>query len=223
MIKRNTIVMVVLLAVLAGLAYYLQQPDNLIKKALPITETPTGQPLGGTLLPANAGPLSRLSIQSADGQSVTLDRKSAGWVMTLGSTSSIPADQGASEEYATEAVSMTIAQQLNSVGADLSVYGLDKPSYVVKCTISDGSTVTIKIGKATVTGSTYYLQKQDGSIVVVDKSAIDNLLNALKTPPYMFTPTPSPAPAPETATPTPTSAVITTETSITELTPTKQP
>jgi len=33
MVKRSTWVMVVLLAILAGLAYYLQQPDNLIKKA----------------------------------------------------------------------------------------------------------------------------------------------------------------------------------------------
>ena len=222
MIKRSTVVMVVILALLAGLAYYLQQPNNPITKTLAsVGTTPTTIPLG-SLLPPNAGPLSELSIQSADGQSVALIDKGKGWTVAVGTAQPVPADQSAAEQAVTQALSLTLTNRVPTPGPDLSVYGLDKPAYVLMCIISDGSTVTYKIGTTTVTGD-YYVMEADGSIVTVSKSSLDTLIGLLKQPPLPATATSPPGPEIATNTPAPSSAVAATETPITELTPTKQP
>jgi hypothetical protein len=198
MVKRSTWVMVVLLAILAGLAYYSQQPDNLIKKTLESAGgTPTAEPLG-LLLPPTAGPLKGVSIQDADGKSVALERKNTGWTMRIGAGSESPADQGAAEQAASQALGVRLVVKIEST-SNLSAFGLDKPAYTCKLVLADGKPVTFKIGNATVTGDGYYLQKEDGSVFVVDKYGLDALLNLLVQPPYMFTPTP---PVIETPTPT---------------------
>lgn len=221
MIKRSTVVMVVLLALLAGLAYYLQQPNNPIKNALAaVGTTPTAVPLG-SLLPPNAGPLGEVQVQSADGQSVTLLDKGTGWLVAVGTGQPTPADQSEAEQAVTQALSLSLANRVQLSGSDLSPYGLDKPAYTLMCVLSNGSAVSFKIGKQTVTGSSYYVMEADGSIVTVDKTGIDTLIGLIKQPPFPATAT-SP-PVTETATSAPTSAVPATETPITELTPTKQP
>jgi len=218
MVKRSTWVMVVLLAILAGLAYYLQQPDNLIKKVLVSAGgTPTAEPLG-LLLPPSAGPLKGVSIQGADGKSVALERKNTGWTMRVGTGSETPADQGAAEQAASQALGVRLVVKIESKTSDLSAFGLDKPVSIYKLVLADGKPVTFKIGNPTVTGDGYYLQKEDGSVFVVDKYGMDSLLNLLAQPPYMFTPTPSPAPVTETPAPAAVDA-----TPMSELTPTKQP
>ncbi len=226
MVKRSTWVMVVLLAILAGLAYYMQQPDNLIKKALASRETPTTEPPGQLLSPAD-GPVNGVSIQSTDGKSVTLERKNSGWTLIVGTENPAPADQSAAEEAASQAQSLRLAGKVTSTTPDLSAFGLDKPIYIFKLILANGTSMTFKIGNATVAGDGYYVQKEDGTVVIVEKYGLDPLLNLLQQPPYMFTPTPSPAPVTGTPTPTSTLNITTTEgaetTPTTELTLTKQP
>ncbi len=228
MIKRSTWVMVVSLAILAGLAYYLQQPDNVIKKALAPATTPTAEPLGPLVSPAD-GPLNGVSIQSTDGQSVAIERKSSGWTLVIGNESSAPADQAVADQVATQAQELRQVIKIEADTLDLSAFGLDTPAYICKFVLASGSSVTFKIGDAAPTGDGYYLQKEDGSVVVIDKYGMDAVINLLTQPPYMFTPTPSALPA--TGTPTPTATLnnisepgaASTVTPITELTPTKQP
>lgn len=205
MIKRPTWILVVVLALLAGLAYYLQQPDNLIKKTFATAQTPT--PISaGQLFGPNDGPLNSVMIQDANGQSVTIDRKSGGWTMSLGSESAIPADQSAAEQAASQAQALNLVSRIDTSSPDLSAFGLDKPAYLCKFGLVDGRTVSLKIGNLTPIENGYYAQKDDGSLVVVDKYGLEALLNLLKQPPYMFTPTPSPVPATETPTATATAA-----------------
>jgi hypothetical protein len=228
MIKRSTWVMVVSLAILAGLAYYLQQPDNLIKKALAPATTPTAEPLS-PLFSSTDGPLNGISIQSADGQSAAIERRSTGWTLVIGNESSVPADQTVAEQVATQAQGLRPLIKIEADTLDLSAFGLDTPAYICKFVLTDSSSVTFKIGDLTPTGDGYYLQKEDGSVVVVEKYGMDAVINLLAQPPYMFTPTPSALPA--TGTPTPTAALNnisepgsgSTVTPVTELTPTKKP
>jgi hypothetical protein len=223
MIKRSTVVMVILLAALAGLAYYLQQPNNAIKNSLAsIGTTPTTPPLG-TLLPPNAGPLSQLRVQSADGQSATLINKATVWTLTIGAGQPGPAEQAVVQQALNQLLGLSVTNRVQPTGADLSPYGLDKPAYLVTCVISDGSSVILKIGKPTVTDSNYYIQREDGSIVTADKTGIDMVINLLRQPPYPATATSPPVTETETTTPVPTSAETPAGTPITELTPTKQP
>jgi hypothetical protein len=221
MVKRSTWVMVILLAILAGLAYYLQQPENLIKKALASRETPTAEPPGQLISPAD-GPLNGVSIQKTGGQSITLERKNSGWTLIVGSENPAPADQSVAEQAASQAQSLRLAGKITSTTPDLSAFGLDKPVYIFKLILADGKSVSFKIGNATLAGDGYYAQKEDGTVVILEKYGLDPLLNLLQQPPYMFTPTPQ---ATGTPSPTPTLSITSTAgpTPIIDLTPTKQP
>jgi len=109
---------------------------------------------------------------------------------------------------------------------------LDKPAYTFTVSLANSKTATFKIGNATVAEDGYYVQKEDGTVVILDKNGFDQVLNLLQEPPYMFTLTPTATSEAGTATPTPTSTMTAapgaatptgTVTVITELTPTKQP
>ena len=210
MVKRSTWVMVVLLALVAGLAYYMQTvPDNLIQKIMTARNTPTVATTSpGTLISPADGPLNGINIASTDGHSVTIKREPSGWTFAIDTQNPTPADQAAAEQAASQAQGLQlIAGEIKPTTSDLSAFGLDKPAYTYQLVLSNGKIAAFKIGKATVTGSGYYLQKEDGTIVAVDKYMMDNLLNLLKQPPYKITPTPSPTPATAlltgTMTPTP--------------------
>jgi hypothetical protein len=220
MVKRSTWIMVVLMAIAAGLAYYLQQPDNLIKKTLASKETPTAESPGLLVRPED-GPLKSISVQSADGKSVSIKQNNTGWMLFLGTEGPIPADQGAAQQTASQVMELRLVAAIATKPSDLSVFGLDKPIYILTLVLNDDKSVTYKIGGSTLTGSGYYIEKDDGSVVVIDKYGTDVVLNMMNQPPYMFTPTPSPVPATET--PTPLESTTGTITPTSELTSTKQP
>jgi hypothetical protein len=129
MVKRSTWVMVVVLAIIAGLAYYMQQPDNLIKKAQSANGTPTAEVLG-LLIPQIDGPVNSLTIQKAGGESVTLTRNTSGWTLIIGSGSPIPADQNAADQIASGVLTLSLSGKISATTPDLSVFGMDKPSYI---------------------------------------------------------------------------------------------
>lgn len=231
MMKRSTWVMVVVLALLAGLAYYMQQPDNLIKKAQASKDTPTTEALGSLISPMD-GPLNSLSIQKIGGETVTLTHASSGWTLVIGTGGTTPADQNLADQAASSALSLNLSGKISSTTPNLSVFGLDKPAYLFTVVLANGKSVSYKIGNATLAADGYYAQEEDGTIVILEKDGFDQVLNLLQQPPYMFTLTPSPTSVTGTPTPnatlsvTPTAGAGTptgTMTPITELTSTKQP
>jgi hypothetical protein len=153
--------------------------------------------------------LNGISIISSDGHSVAIKREPTGWTFSIEAEAFTAADQAAAEQAASQAQGLRLtASEIKPTTPDLSAFGLDKPAYTYQLVLSNGKMVAFKIGAATVTGDGYYLQKEGGTIVAVDKYMMDNLLNLLKQPPYKITPTPSPTPATAlptgTMTPTPT-------------------
>jgi hypothetical protein len=68
------------------------------------------------------------------------------------------------------------------------------------------------VGDATPTDSGYYVRKDDGSILVIDKYGMDALLNLVFYPPYEDLPMPSPEPATETPIPAASSTPTVTKT-----------
>lgn len=199
--RRSTIVLVVLFAVLALVYWYTQQPDNAVNKAL-ATSTSTQQALPDLIRP-DQGPVSQIKVQNADGKTVTL-RKSGG-IWLIATDHEAPANQETAETTAQGMMYLRSVAKLDKA-PDLETIGLKKPAYTVSLVLLDGSPYTFKVGNPTVTQSGYYTQTSDGSIVVVDKSAIDSLINLITEPPFLQTSTPEPAPVSETpatdATPT---------------------
>jgi hypothetical protein len=202
MIKRPTWIMVIVLAALAGLAYYMQTvPDNLIKKALDAGKTPTPETSTVTLISSTDGLVNGIEITAADGHNIAVKHPASGWTLSLDGEAPIPADQGIVEQASSQALGLQLKPlEIKQDTTDFSGFGLNKPDFVCKVSVESGKIFTFKIGHATITGDGYYLQKEDGTIAVVDKYTVDALLTLIKQPPTMFTATPSPAPVTETPT-----------------------
>jgi hypothetical protein len=212
--RRSTIVLVVLFAALGLLYWYMQKPGNVIKQAL-ATSTTTAQPPSDLIKPEQ-GPVSQISVQRADGKTVTL--KKAGGIWLVSADYEAPANQETSEMIAQSVLSLRTVTKLEKA-PDLASIGLNNPAYTVSLILGDGSPYTFKIGAATVTGSGYYVEAMDGSVVVIDKYAIEQLTALAAEPPFLQTATPSPAPAIETPAPT----ALPETTSTPDVTPTTKP
>lgn len=201
MIKRPTWIMIIVLALLAGLVYYMQSvPDNFIKKALDSAKTPTPVSSFGPLIPSADGLITTIEITSSDGHGLTLKKEANGWMFSMDSQTPILADQSAAEQASSQAQTLSLTSEIKPTGDDLSGFGLDNPDYIFKVTTNSGKILTFKIGHATILNDGYYLQKEDGTIAVVEKFSMDALLNLFKQPPLVLTATPTLAPVTETPT-----------------------
>jgi len=194
--KRSTWIMLILLALAGGLYWYLQQPNNLADKVLDAGATPTSETIVTLISPDFA--INGLTIQDSSGQSVSISKEDGIWMVVAGEKG--PADQSAAEGAITQAQALQTEAKIASA-PDLAAYGLDQPAYLLTLTIENGSPITVKVGHLTVTGNGYYVQKEDGSVVVVNQYGLEYLLDLLKQPPFPATPTPISA----QATPAPTS------------------
>ncbi len=217
MIKRETWIMVIVMAALAALAYYMQAvPDNFIKKALDAGKTATpALSSSSALITPGEGLIGGIELSDTQGNSIVLKHEPTVWTLSVNGKDPIQADQTAVEQAASQAQGMPVIDAaIKPATADLSGFGLDKPAYHYKVTMESGKIFTFKIGKPTIINDGYYLQKEDGTIAVVEKFTMDALLKLLQQPPFLTTATPSPAPVTETptATITPPPAPTTTST-----------
>jgi hypothetical protein len=196
--RRSTILMLVLLAMLAGLYWYMQQPDNVIERA--IQPTPTATLVDPEyLIQPEKGPAVRISIERKDGASVRLD-KSAGIWLLLTADGSVPAEQETVDYAASAIAGLMVLNKLDPAPEAASI-GLDLPAYLISLVMTDGTQINLKVGLKTVTQSGYYVQTDDGNVYIVPVFGIDSLAMLVAVPPYLQTPTPSPLPATETPVP----------------------
>ena len=199
MIRRSTIVYIVLLLVLAGVYYYLnnrQQPAE-----VELTLEPGTEAVQEYLFTAEEGTPTSIRIESKSGETVEVARGTDNaWVLTQ--PLEAKADQGAAEAAASQVTTMRILDTVP--GIDLGIIGLDNPEYVLTLEFTGGGERTVDVGVITPTESGYYVQDADRT-VVVSRSAIDSLLGLLTNPPYLETLTPAPV-TPEAGTPSSESA-----------------
>jgi hypothetical protein len=205
--RRATIVYVILLLILAGAYWYLNNREK------PVEAEATVEPSAEVsyLFHAEDGTPSSLRMESKSGEIVEVARDAEN-TWTLVQPLEAKADQAAAEAAASQITTMRILDRIPDL--DPEIVGLENPEYVLTITFTNGVQRTVDIGVITPTESGYYIQDADGEIVVVSRSAIDALLGLLENPPYLETPTPSPVPATETTTPltTPEAGALSTET-----------
>jgi len=182
--RRSTVILLVLFALLAGLTWEMQQPGNPISKAL-ATSTPALSAVHETLINVNNGAIGSLQISDATGKTITLDKSSGTWMFNNG-----PADQSSAETASSMVYSMQIITKLEKA-PDPAGTGLDMPAYIASINQQNGLT-NLKIGKLAPTGSGYYVQTADGSIYVVGKESVDTFIGLLQNPPLPLTATPQP-------------------------------
>lgn len=184
MIRRSTWFLMVVLAGLVLLTWYVRQPKNEIEA------TPTSTV--NYLFTSEDGILTSLKIESSDNQKVAVERGSDGkWIMKL--PDRVNANQGTVEAAATQITALRILNILESTPNGI---GLNPPKYTLSIQFTSGKPYILSVGDITPTSSGYYVQREDKSLIIVDKDGLDAVLNLLSAPPYEETPTPSPTVVP---------------------------
>src|SRR5215208_3120619 len=194
MIRRSTIVYLVLLAALAGAYYYLNNRAKPADLELTLTVEPGSEV--SYLFTAEEGTPTSIRIEAKAGETVEVARDTDNaWV--LKQPSEAKAEQGAAEAAASQVTTMRIVDTVPDV--DPKIVGLEAPEYVLAIKFTSGEERTVNVGVLTPTESGYYVGDTTGKIVIVSKDAIEPLIGLLDNPPYLETP--SPFPVPETLTP----------------------
>ncbi|HJQ15226.1 MAG TPA: DUF4340 domain-containing protein [Anaerolineales bacterium] len=183
MIRPATVVYIVLLLVLVGAYYYLNnraQPVDIELTAEPGTETaPT------YLFTAEEGTPTSIRIEAKSGETVEVARgEDSAWALTQ--PEEAKADQASAEAAASQVTTMRILETVPDV--DPGIVGLEDPEYVLNLKFTSGGERTVDVGVITPSESGYYVRDGD-RVVIVSRSAIDALLGLLTNPPYLETPT----------------------------------
>jgi hypothetical protein len=187
MIRRSTIILLIILAALVGLAWYLNHPKT------PDQGTPTPSSSTVYLFTPQDGVVNSIKIVSKDGQTVDLERNQDGtWTITQPQMG--PADAGLSESSATQVTTLSVVNSLEGGNTPPEAMGLVDPSYTFTFTFASGKQYSLTVGDQTPIGSGYYAQLDNNPPVIVDKNGIESLLMLLKTPPYALTATPTEGP-----------------------------
>jgi hypothetical protein len=216
MVKRSTVVMLVVLALVVGLYWYGQQPNNAIKKMITAGGTATPEEFGLLISPNLQ--VSGFTLEKVGGQSLSIQKENDVWMVTAGHK------ELANQEAADSAVRQVQALQIVAKVAaapDLAAFGLSQPDYLLTVNFADGQTLILKIGNQTVTQTGYYLLKDNSTVIVIEKYGVEDLTALLDSPPFVNTPTPAAASTTESPTTTPTAEY--TQTALPELTATKTP
>ncbi len=204
MIRRNTWILLVVLAALIGFSFYLNN-----QKA---KEQAAATPTAGTamLFTSAEGLPNDIKIESSTGTSVEVARNDKG-VWVLKAPTQADADQASAQAAATQVGALQI---IGDVQLGLDVVGLDKPADTITLTFTGGKTHKLEIGSVNPIQTGYYARLDGGKTQIVDKQGLDALLTMLTNPPYVATATPA-----VTDTPTATATPATTSTPV-EVTPT---
>jgi hypothetical protein len=195
--RRSTIIFLIIFSVLGIFVWFMQRPGNIIKAAF-ATSTTNAPVLTETLISPERGPINSISIISADGKSINIDKASGQWIVKTDHDQ--PADQNLAESAAAEALNLHIIKVFDTPPDPVGT-GLDKPVYNVSLLLSDGKLYSFKIGKQTVTGSGYYSETPDKKVIILSKSEVDALINNFLDPPILKNATPPPDSGKNTPTP----------------------
>jgi len=190
MVRRSTWIVLGIFALLVGFTL-LYQRYQVNKTDITATATPTIPPeylysLGDTQL-------NDIKIADNTGKSIDLyrDPVSASWAIA-----GVPADQADTaqiDSVSTQLVSLQIEDTLTHT-ISLAAIGLETPAYTITLTTSAGSTMVTYVGIQTAIGSGYYVRNDSGKLLIVGKTAIDDIINLLQNPPLLLTATPEVTP-----------------------------
>jgi hypothetical protein len=198
MIRRSTVVYIVLLLALLGAYYYLNNREQ--PAEIELTMEPGSEVVPTYLFTAEEGTPTGIRIESKTGETVEVARgEDNAWALTQ--PVEAKADQGAAEAAASQVTTMRIVDTVPDV--DFGIVGLQDPEYVLTIKFTSGGERMVDVGVITPSETGYYVR--DGEkVVIVSRSAIDALLGLLTNPPYLETPTPEAGtPLSETAIPQP--------------------
>lgn len=173
MIRRPTWILLALFAVSLGAAWLWQRSQENQTEEQP-TATPAAR-----LLDLETDGIRDLQIEDAQGNRLFLRQLGTIWVMEE------PERQNVDIEKVNTAIEQLVsAEVINTLSTPPAQEqtGLVTPAYVLTITDLQGQAHVLDVGSVTPTQSGYYVRK-DGTVYVVGKFEIDDLVDLLKNPP----------------------------------------
>ncbi len=193
---RNTLVLVVLLALLGAYVYFFEIKGEGGKEATPTPSTVQ-------VLDLEEDQVTGLTVTGPEG--TTRLRREVGGEWQMQEPAQEPADDLRVSALSDSLARLSATRALTDVG-DLEPFGLAAPSWTVEITLASGETHRLQIGDQNPAGGSYYIKKEgDPTVYLVYASTVQGLQRLVSDPPYRPTPTPTlpPPEATPTATPTP--------------------
>jgi hypothetical protein len=186
MVRRSTWILLVTFALLVGFAWLFQR-SQANKTDNSATATPTTSP--AYLYDLSNTQVDEITITDATGDKIDLyrDLASSNWAIA-----NVPVDQAdwfKIESISTQLFSLQVKETLTQT-PPLDSIGLITPAYTITMTTSDGAQIITYIGTQTAIGSGYYVRVGSGSVDIVDKVVMDDILDLLNNPPLLPTATP---------------------------------
>lgn len=197
--RRSTVIVVILFLLLGGLYWYTRQEGNSLDTILAGNPTPSSTPPGYLVEPYIKS-VTSLTVRKPGSPPVTLTLNGGIWQMQLGDETVSALDQDAANSVAFNIQDLRILSSVEAAGKTLSDFGLDAETATgIEAEFSDGSSIKILVGKATVIGNGYYAitQEQPDRILVINKLSLDSLLSLPENPPVLITDTLESTPTPE--------------------------
>lgn len=191
MIRKQTWILLVIFAVLAGLAFYLQK--NPIQNPANITPSPTSQT--SMIEGWSSTEINRIDYQDDQGNNLVLEQlANGGWVLQPENS---PVDLGKIEAIRTQILDTTNLATLES-GISLDAVGLVKPARTITIYGAEGKQSVVKVGNLTPTESGYYVIVDHKSPTIASRYAIDAIFDSfMKERLFDYTPTPMSLVTPE--------------------------
>jgi hypothetical protein len=170
MIKRPTIVLLIIFALVLGLAFLIPvlqgDEDKSDQLATPRPKfLPTGDTYVKILLLENGSEVATLHQQ-----------KDGNWVVDYPSGASV--STGEVEQIFSELAAIEIVSSLPTPPAASSV-SLDAPKWILQLTDSKEEVIMVKVGDAAPTGSAYYVILDNKSPVVINRYGLDRVIEIL--------------------------------------------
>jgi hypothetical protein len=190
MVRRSTWIVLGIFVILIGFTVVFQRYQA-NKAGNSATATPTTPPV--YLNNLGESEIKDIKIADNTGSYIDLyrDPASSNWAIE-----GVPAEQADSakiQSISDELASLQVQETLTET-ISLASVGLETPAYTITLTTSNDSQSVTYVGTQTAIGSGYYVRENDGQIMIVDKSSLDNILNLLKEPPLMPTASPQVTP-----------------------------
>lgn len=195
---RNTLILIAVLAILAGYVYFFE-----IHKE----EKPTEEELAKVVFDLNPDEIAVLTVRVTEEgkERIARVRREPGQPWQIEEPVQEPAFDTKVTNIVKRFAELEAVRRLEEAPSDVAVYGLNPHQIELTAQLQDGSEHTLLVGDMNPTRSGYFAQRRGNpAVYLVSTSLIQDLKKWVNEPPLVPTPTPTSSPTPE-GTPTPTS------------------
>jgi hypothetical protein len=187
MIRKSTWIVVLIFAVLLAAVLLWQRSQD--QKAAQATPTALEAAERQYLFDL-AGEVSSLRVERVGEKSIELQRDGSGqW--TLAGSPDTAIDTAAMDGIVGQIAALPLVSTLQNI-PELQDLGLDPPSYRILVVMQDGSQSVASVGKATPTGSGFYVLTSDRGVYIANEFSLQPLLDLVDNPPLLIAPYPLP-------------------------------